>query len=285
MDFIVGLPNCKGKTVIMVVVDRLSKFAHFIALSHPYSAASVAQLFVENVFKLHGMPSNIVNDRDSVFLSQFWQEFFKLHGSKLSMSSGYHPQSDGQTEVMNSCLETYLRCFVGYQPKKWVNWLPWAEWSYNTSYHTSAKLTPFEIVYGIPPSLVITYERGTAKLDVVEQALLERDQMLALLKSNLVWAQTRMKNQADKHRTEREFTVGDWVFLRLIPYQLQSLNSHAFHKLHPKFYGPFEVVERIGKVAYKLKLPEGTKIHHVFHVSCLKKKLGSQITPTAALPE
>ncbi|XP_070679204.1 uncharacterized protein [Malus domestica] len=109
--------------------------------------------------------------------------------------------------------------------------------------------------------------------------------MLALLKSNLVWAQTQMKNQADKHRTEREFTVGDWVFLRLIPYQLQSLNSHTFHKLHPKFYGPFEVVERMGKVAYKLKLPEGTKIHHVFHVSCLKKKVGSQIIPMAALPE
>lgn len=109
--------------------------------------------------------------------------------------------------------------------------------------------------------------------------------MLALLKSNLVWVQTRMKNQADKHRTEREFTVRDWVFLRLIPYQLQSLNSHTFHKLHHKSYGPFEVVERIGKVAYNLKLPEGTKIHPVFHVSCLKKMVGSQVIPMTALPE
>lgn len=105
MDFIVGLPNCKGKTMIMVVVDRLSKFAHFIALSHPYTAASIAHTFVEHVFKLHSMPSNIVSDGDSVFLCQFWQEFFKLQGSKLSMSYGYHPQSDGQTEVMNKCLE------------------------------------------------------------------------------------------------------------------------------------------------------------------------------------
>lgn len=134
------------------------------------------------------------------------------------MSSGYHPQSDGQTEVVNRCLETYLRCFTSGQPKKWLEWLPWAEWSYNTSYHTSAKMCPF--VYGYPPPHIRSYEVGSAKLDMIEQSLLARDKLLAMLKTNLTVAHNRMKVQADKHKSEREFAVGDLVYLKLIPYQL-----------------------------------------------------------------
>lgn len=95
MDFIVGLPLCKGKSVILVVVDRLSKSAHFIVMAHPYTAITVAQAFVDNVLKLHGVPSSVVSDRDLIFISAFWRELFKLQRSKLCMSSGYHPQSDG----------------------------------------------------------------------------------------------------------------------------------------------------------------------------------------------
>lgn len=95
MDFIMGLPSCKGKSVIFVVVDRLSKYAHFMALAHPFTVATLAHVFVDNVFKLHGMSATIVSDRDAIFLSAFRKEFFNLHGSKLCMSSGYHPQSDG----------------------------------------------------------------------------------------------------------------------------------------------------------------------------------------------
>ncbi|KAM1884963.1 hypothetical protein ACFX14_037698 [Malus domestica] len=103
IDFIMRLPSCKGKTVILVVVDRLSKYAHFVPLSHPYTATEVAQLFVDHIFKLHGMPSSIVSDRDPMFISAFWKELFKLQNSKC-MSSGYHPQSNGQTEVMKHIL-------------------------------------------------------------------------------------------------------------------------------------------------------------------------------------
>lgn len=108
MDFITNLPPCKGKMVIWVVVDKLSKYAHFIALSHPYTAFIVALHFVDNIFKLHRMPQSIVSDQDPVFISKFWKEFFKLQGSELCFSSGYRPQTDGQTEVLNRCLETYL---------------------------------------------------------------------------------------------------------------------------------------------------------------------------------
>ena len=165
MDFNYALPNSFGKTVIFVVVDRLSKEAHFIALSHPYSAASVAQAFLDNVYKLHGFPRSIVSDRDAVFLSEFWQELFKLQACSLNMSTAYHPQSDGQTEVVNRCVETYLRCMTSDKPTMWSKWLPLAEFWYNTNFHT------YEVVYGQSPPMHLPYLPGESKVQVVTKCL------------------------------------------------------------------------------------------------------------------
>jgi IS30 family transposase len=121
MDFIESLPISNGHSVIMVVVDRLFKYAHFIPLKHPFTVASVAKTFVANVVCLHVIPTSIVSDRDKVFISSFWQTLFQLLGMQLYMSSSYHPQTDGQTEVVNRVLEQYLRCFVGLQPKTWMD--------------------------------------------------------------------------------------------------------------------------------------------------------------------
>jgi hypothetical protein len=112
MDFIIGLPKSGNKSVIMVVVDFLSKYAHFCALQHPFTTSMVAQIFMDQVFKLHVMPHSIVSNRDPTFTSNFLQELFKLQGTQLHLNTTYHPQTDGQAKVVNKCLETYLRCFA-----------------------------------------------------------------------------------------------------------------------------------------------------------------------------
>ena len=154
MDFIEGLPKSNGKDVILVVVDRLTKYAHFISLSHPYTVASIISLLTDSVFKLHGIHVVIVTDRDRIFTSNLWQSLFKAMDVKLHLSTAYHPQTDGQTKRVNQCLENYLRCLCFTVPKRWNYWLSLAEWWYNTSYHTSLNLTQFQALYGFPPPMV-----------------------------------------------------------------------------------------------------------------------------------
>lgn len=109
----------------------------------------MANLLFEQVFRLHGLPQTIVSDRDKVFTSLFWKELFTLQGTTLAFSSTYHPQSDGQTEALNKCLEGYLRCYIGMKPKVWTNWMPMAKWWYNTNHHSKTGLTHFKALYGV----------------------------------------------------------------------------------------------------------------------------------------
>lgn len=190
----------------------------FLALAHPFTAAKVAQIFLDNVYKLHGMPDNIVPDRDRIFTSNFWQQLFQLTGTHLCMSSVYHPQSDGQTERVNQCIETYLHCFVHACPRKWSHWLSVAEFWYNTNYHSSVDCSPFEVLYGHAPRYFGVDSATTVEVSDLQQWLQNREIVSRLIQQHLLHAQSRMKNQADQQRTERVFQVGDQVFLKLQPY-------------------------------------------------------------------
>ncbi len=127
MDFVEALPRSAGKDTILVVVDRLTKYAHFIPLAHPFSATDVVRVFMDEVLRLHGCPKSIVTDRDKIFTSHFWRELFKLLGTQLKMSTSYHPETDEQIERVNHCFETYLRCICFQHPKQWGKYLSLAE--------------------------------------------------------------------------------------------------------------------------------------------------------------
>jgi hypothetical protein len=151
LDCIEGFPSSKSFDTILVVIVKFTKYGHFIPIKHPYTTLIVAKCYMDNIYRLHGLPHKIVSDRGRVFTSTSWKELFQLSDTILNMSSAYHPQTYGQTKRLNQCLHTYLRCFVQSCPNKWVAWISLAEYWYNTTFHSALGLTPFEALYGYPP--------------------------------------------------------------------------------------------------------------------------------------
>jgi hypothetical protein len=199
------------------------------------------------------------------------------------MSSSYHPQTDGQTGHLNQCLKTFLRCFVHACPRKWKEWLPAAEFWYNTSFHSALGRSPFEAMFGRQPRL-LGIDPTPAAHGHLEDWLTERATINQLIHQHLIRAQTRMKHQADKNRLEREFSVGGMVYMKLQPYVQSTVMPRANQKLSFKYFGPFCVLERVGAVAYRLQLPENCQIHPVVHVSQLKLATGFKAVVSSDLP-
>jgi len=267
MDFITGLPISNGFNSILVVVDRFSKMSHFIPCCDTITAKELSLLFLQNIFRLHGLPKEIISDRGSVFTSKFWQELLKQFNIKSNLSTAFHPQTDGQTERINSVLEQYLRIYVNYQQDNWSSLLPFAEFSYNNAEQSSRKKSPFFSNYGYHPSLhfnQVTPQSSSvpASDDLIKQLQnlheeIKSEVSLALQQQALYYNQ--------HHRPTPEFQINDFVFL-----SARNISTiRPSKKLDHKNLGPFKIIGKIGSHAYRLDLPSSMKIHPVFHVSLL----------------
>ena len=272
-----GLPSYRENSIILVIVDRFSKGIHLGSLPQHHTASGVAQLFMEIFGKLHGMPRSLVSDRDPLFVSHFWQELFKMSGTKLRMSSAYHPQFDGQTEAMNRVTEQYLRAFVHQKPSTWGRFLIWAEWSYNTSIHSATGMTPCEITFGKQPPSLLQYLEGNSNVEAVDEWLTQREKIFASLSKKLAKAQQRMKEIADKRHRDVSYEEGKTVLVKLRLRRQTLATGEAYSKLMKRYYGPFQIVKKIGSVAYQLNLPPNSRIHSIFHCSLLKPYHSSNI--------
>ncbi|KAJ0556028.1 putative nucleotidyltransferase, Ribonuclease H [Helianthus annuus] len=277
MDFVTGLPRSqRGNDTIWVIVDRLTKSAHFLPIKETDKFSTLADVYLKEVVSRHGVPTSIISDRDARFTSELWQAMHKSFGSRLDMSTAYHPQTDGQSERTIQTLEDMLRACVIDFGNGWEKHLPLVEFSYNNSYHTSIQAAPFEALYGRKCRSPLCWaEVGDSQITGPE-IVVDATEKIAQIRQRMAAARDRQKAYADKRRKPLEFEVGDRVLLKVSPWK-GVVRFGKRGKLNPRYVGPFEIIEKIGKVAYKLKLPaELGAVHNVFHVSNLKKCLSDE---------
>uniref|UniRef100_A0A2N9IIC5 Reverse transcriptase n=1 Tax=Fagus sylvatica TaxID=28930 RepID=A0A2N9IIC5_FAGSY len=270
LDFVLGLPRTqRNKDSIMVVVDRFSKMAHFVPCNKTADASHIADLYFREIVKLHGVPKTITSDRDSKFISHFWRTLWRKLGTTLQFSSSYHPQTDGQTEVVNRSLGNLLRSFVGKNIRQWDLLLAQAEFAYNRSPCQTTGHSPFEAVYGLnpigpldlAPLPVTNHFSGDAEERAKEIKKLHEQIRGSILKKN-----EQYSKQANKHWKPAAFKEGDLVWIHLRKERFPSKRSS---KLMPRADGPFRVLQRIGENAYKIELPGDYGVSATFNVSDL----------------
>ena len=276
MDFVTHLPrSTKGHDAVWVIVDRLTKCAHFLPINLKWSMDKLAGVYVQEVVRLHGVPESIVSDRDPRFTSRFWQSLQAALGTQLRMSSAYHPQTDGQSERTIQSLEDLLRTCVLDHMGSWNEVLPLVEFTYNNSYHSSIGMAPYEALYGRRCRTPLSWNQDGETFILGPEFLQQTTEKVKLIQDRMRATQSRQKSYADTRRRSLEFEEGDHVFLRVTPTTGvgRVLKSR---KLTPRFIGPYQITRRIGPVAYEIALPpQLAKLHNVFHVSQLRKYVAS----------
>ena len=282
MDFIVQLPASDGFTSIFVVVDRMTKMAHFIPTTDNIDADGTVSLFMARIVSLHGLPDNIVSDRGVTFTAQFTQAYMKALGVKQNLSTAFHPQTDGQTERTNATLEQYLRCFINYQQDNWSTLLPMAEFCYNNTVHSSTNQTPFYALHGYHPRFHVDVPRVSASTPLAHKRLQSIKGTQEDLQFHIATAQESQAHYYNQDKlSQPDYQPGDLVWLL----RRNIKTTRPSDKLDVKRLGPYKIVEAVNTRAFRLELPSDmTRTHPVFHVSLLEPYHGNTIPGRAAPP-
>ena len=267
LDFVTSLPmTAKGNTQIVVYVDRLTKMCHLAPLPPHATAIDVAQNHLDTVLKLHGLSRELVSDRDTKFTSQIWRDVMKLCGTTLSMSTAYHPESDGQTERMNQVIEDMLRHYISPNQDNWDMLLSLAEFAINNLVSSTTNNTPFRLNCGQDPLTPLSIVAQT-KVPAAAAFVENMHKSLKMARLSMLRAQDRSLAAYDTRHRPHEFKKGDDVLLRTNNIHLQG---NLTKKLLPKWAGPFKILRAIGAQAYELDLPPTMSVHPVFHTGLLK---------------
>ena len=271
-DFVVGLPKTsKNHNAIWVVVDRLTKSSHLVPVRMDMTMSTLMDLYMTNIVRLHGTPLTIISDRDPRFTSRIWKEFQEAMGSQLKFSTAFHPQTDGQSERAIQVLEDLLRMCALDWKGNWETHLPLVEFAYNNSFQSTIGMAPFEALYGRPCRSPSCWMDKQDPVLVGPELIEESSKNIDLIRQRMKEAQDRQKSYADRRRRPLEFKVGDHVFLKVTPTK-GVVRFMKKGKLNPRYIGPFEILEQVGAVAYRLALPPNlSSTHDVFHVSMLKQ--------------
>ncbi|KAJ1571236.1 hypothetical protein NDA12_003308 [Ustilago hordei] len=286
LDFIEGLPPSKkydSKTYdsILVIVNRLTKFAILAPTHKTVTAKQTAVLLYGHMVRLFGYPDHMVSDRGRQFISGAWKAFAEQMGVKHSLSTAYHPQTDGQTERVNQVIEQYLRMYCNYEQNDWANLLDTAAFVYNNTVHNSIGVSPFFACYGWNPKAHPDIPQRLGVNDPGRfEYLMDGKEHCKYLQEQIREAQRRSVNQYNRKHKDIEFKVGDMVYINRRNWKTRRPTP----KLDTRFAGPYPVQERVGRRAYRITLPANLRVHDVFHVSMLEPARTSSLPQRAEQP-
>ena len=271
MDFVVGLPLTGRKhDSVWVVVDRLTKSSHFLPVRTDYSLDKLVELYIKEIVRLHGIPISIISDRDPRFTSRFWGKLQEAMGTRVNFSTAFHLQTDGQSERVIQILEDMLRsCAIDYEGS-WDRHIPLVEFVYNNSFQSSIGMAPYEALYGRKCRTPLCWTELSERKVIGPDLIQDTEEKVKMIRERLKVVTDRQKSYTDMKRKDIQYEFGEKVFLKVSPWK-KVMRFVKRGKLSLRFIGPYEVIEKVGLVAYHLALPPDLeKIHNVFHVSMLR---------------
>jgi len=265
MDFIGELPESEGFNAILVVTDQFTKVQHYTPAKTTWTASDIAAIYINEIWRLYGLPKHITSDRGPQFASKFLKEINKSLGINLCLSTAYHPQTDGLAKRAVQTLKQYLRIYCYDRQHRWRTWLPLTEFAYNTAATSTHKYSPYCGLYGFDPRTIHLSDEHEFSSPATEEWL----DRITTVHNQVHDTLKQINNKRSTIHLEkaRRFAVNDWVLVDRRNLQIRAGNNRS---LTNKWIGPYKVLKAIGSHAYQLEVPEGTRWHNVVHTTLLK---------------